>query len=277
MKARLLLLASFLLPCFLTGCSNKPLVEITRGPIAERVIAAGVVEPRDGVARVRAPSIGRIAEVRVDEGSTVAAGDTLAVMDAENLPLPETLTSPIAGVVTKRRVSPGDDVSRAEGALFEIANPAHVRVRFELEDEDQARVLAGFSVLVVPKGYVDGAPLAEARVTRLGGAMEPRRLPQAGSDVLSAQSGRLVRAGWIDLPASPNLVLGREVEVIVKLPERDVDARAPRRAVFVREGRAVVLVPGTFGEREVPVQLGIMDDESVEVRGIEVGSRVLAR
>lgn len=266
-----------LMACGMMACSNKPVAEISKGPIAERVIAAGVVEARGGVARVRAPSIGRITEVRVEEGSKVAAGDTLAVMDAENVLLPETLTAPIAGVVIKRRVSPGDDVSRGEGALFEIADPAQIRVRFELEDEDQARVEVGYRAQVIPKGQSRAAPIAEAEVTRLGATMEARRSPEAGSDAPSAAPGRLIRAGWVDVSPSAALVLGREVEVIIVLPPTEVEARAPRSAVFVREGQTVVSRPGTFGDTDVRVELGKMDGEYVEVTGIEAGAKVVTR
>ncbi|MBW3660248.1 MAG: hypothetical protein KY397_01260 [Gemmatimonadetes bacterium] len=72
--------------------------------------AAGARRARD----VRAPMPGLVLEIEVQEGSAVAEGDGLVIIEA--MKMENEITSPIAGVVADLAVSPGEAVE--QGALM---------------------------------------------------------------------------------------------------------------------------------------------------------------
>lgn len=262
------LIASWAMGCALAACAAPESVEVGPAEIHVSIVARAVVEPRDGTARVASPSTGRVVELFVEEGGPVAAGDQLAIIDSELMVGPTPIVSPISGTVLARHVGVGDDVSRADGAIFEIADAAHVRLRFELEDEDAPHVVVGAAVRVTAPGSDE--VLSTSTVTRLAARMEPRRIGAGG-----VESTELVRAGWIEIEAQGALPIGREVEVAIALPTHAAALSVPHSAVAVENGQPVVHVPGALGDRVVPVVLGASDVEHVEIlAGLGGGSMV---
>jgi hypothetical protein len=69
--------------------------------------------------------------------------------------------------------------------------------------------------------------------------------------------------------------IGLRVEAHIRLPVKQVDARVPRSAVEVRDGKARVEVPhyGLLAD-ERTVELGVADAQWVEVKGVRRGTRV---
>jgi multidrug resistance efflux pump len=215
---------------------------------------------------------GRGSEARAAQARTQAAAAALQLAKSD---LSRTrLVSPIDGVVLERRVDPGDTITgTATGGaplpLFEVADTSRLEVRLEVEDRDATRLALGQTVLITPEG--GGPVLARSTLTRLGPQMSNRVISLGGARVRA--DGR-IRAAWAPLEGGA-LVIGQQLEATVVLAHRNVEARVPRSAVQIRDGRAVVDVVWGPLAREVPIQVGSTDDVAVQIRGASPGQIVL--
>lgn len=262
MSTRITCIAWLLVVGCTSGCTSGPTELAEPGVIEARITARAVVEPTHGTARIAFPSIARVIDVAVEVGDAVTRGQTLARYERDVSLAPEPLTSPIDGVVVARRVSPGDDVSRADGSVFEVVDPTSLRLRIEIEDDDVGRVSRGARVT-----FLDDASLPSTSVERIAPAMEARAIePDA----------ELVSVAFASLSADERLAIGRRFDVAVALPPREVAVRVPREAVSIRDGHAEVEVPASFGSERRVVELGAIDATFVEItRGLSAGTRVL--
>ncbi len=215
---------------------------------------------------------GRGSEARAAQARAVAAGAALQLARAD---LSRTrLVAPIDGVILERRIDPGDTITGTQTGgpalpLFEIADASRLEVRLEVEDRDATRLALGQEVMVTPEG--GGSVLARSKLTRLGAQLSNRAISLAGARVRA--DGR-IRAAWAPLDGS-GLVIGQQLEAVVVLAHRPVEALVPRNAVQVRDGRAVVdVVLGPLAH-EVPVQVGGADDIAVQIEGVSPGQVVL--
>ena len=215
---------------------------------------------------------GRGSEARAAQARTQAAAAALQLAKSD---LSRTrLISPIDGVVLERRIDEGDTITgTATGGaplpLFEVADTSRLEVRLEVEDRDATRLALGQTVLITPEG--GGPVLARSTLTRLGPQMSNRVISLGGARVRA--DGR-VRAAWAPLQAAA-FVTGQQLEATVVLAHHHVEARVPRSAVQIRDGRAVVDVVWGPLAREVPIQVGSADDVAVQIRGASPGQVVL--
>jgi biotin carboxyl carrier protein len=76
--------------------------------------------PSTGEGGITTPMPGLIFQVRVKEGETVQAGQTLLILEA--MKMENAITSPYHGVVSKLYVREGDDVSEGD-LLVDVARP----------------------------------------------------------------------------------------------------------------------------------------------------------
>jgi multidrug efflux pump subunit AcrA (membrane-fusion protein) len=181
------------------------------------------------------------------------------------------IVAPRAGVVLARSLSPGDEVFPGAAALFEIADPSRIEVRIEVEERDALSVALGSDVTLVPRG--GGKSLGAGKVSRLGARLERRTI---GAEESRVRADANVRAAWVAWEGGDPLPLGLRLEAVVEGPSRTVEASLPRAAVRFREGQALVRERVGPWFREAPVELGLADDEAVEVRGLAPGAVVLA-
>jgi multidrug efflux pump subunit AcrA (membrane-fusion protein) len=182
------------------------------------------------------------------------------------------VVAPVAGIVLSRHVDVGD--TAAPGAiLFEVADPVATELRIEIEELDALRVGTGMNVTITSPGGK----------RELGHGTVFRMSPQLGRRTIGATDARLraesqVRSAWVRWADDGGAILpiGLRVEAKVALPPRQVEARVPRGAIKVDEGRAKVEVPGyhVFPDQR-PVELGISDGTWVEVKGVPSGTRVV--
>jgi biotin carboxyl carrier protein len=248
---------------------------VEAGELHESIIARAVVAPVDGIAHVRAQRPGRAVRVSARVGDTVEAKQVIAVVELagpkpkDKDPETEEITAPIHGLVLARRLEVGDTVGAAIEPAFEIADSARTELRMEIEEDDAPRVEVGLSVSA---RYPGGTTLlARGRVARLGPRFERRALVD---DPLARADGA-VRVAWVEWEgARPEVPLGQRLEATIALPPKKVAARAPRRGVHVRDGRAVVDATWLFWTREIPVELGAVDGDFAELRGVEAGTRI---
>ncbi|MBI3724970.1 biotin/lipoyl-binding protein [bacterium] len=180
------------------------------------------------------------------------------------------LTAPTSGVLLARRACAGDVVSPAGEPLFEIADVSRTEIKIEAEELDAASLALERCVSFTARG--GGPELARGRIVRVGARLERRSI---GAEEARVRADALVRPAWARVEGASPFALGQRLEAKVEGPARPVRASLPRSAVHVSGGRTVVKTP--FGPwcRETPVELGDTDDRTVEVRGLEVGVRVL--
>ncbi|WP_394827353.1 efflux RND transporter periplasmic adaptor subunit [Pendulispora albinea] len=183
------------------------------------------------------------------------------------------LVAPIAGTVIARRLDPGDTFTADRDerpAAFEIADTSNAELRVEIEESDSERIRVGAEVTALRFG---SAEHFAGHVVRASAKLERRSREIEAGEV---KGDGLVRAAWVrwDAENTPSFPLGQRFEVLIRLGERNVAARVPRRSIVIRDGRAqLTVLYGPF-QSERTVELGLADDEFVEVRGVEEGTRI---
>lgn len=235
--------------------------------------ASEIAQARVEGARARsklARAGGRASDTRAADARVTAAR---AATELARLELERTrLVAPIDGVVLARRVDPGDTLLGAQAGVapsaFELADAQDLELRVEVEELLADRVSVGTLVRVTTPG--GSRTVGEGRLVRVGGRLEPRTI---GAQDARERGEGWVRAAWAEVTwpggAPP---LGQRFEVILQLGERRVEAAAPRGAVRVTGGRAVVERAWGPLSLSTPVHLGLADDQRVEVRGLPPGT-----
>jgi multidrug efflux pump subunit AcrA (membrane-fusion protein) len=246
---------------------------IDTGPVGERIVARAVVVPSSGVRNVYTASDGKVLRLLAREGDSVDAGQTLAELERAGETV--TVTAPERGVVLERHCEVGDYAVAAErGAaapLFVLADPTRTELRVEVEEADAPLLATDLAAQIRPIGP-DRASVA-GRVVRVSARLERRSI---GSDDARVRADGLVRVAtvaWRD--DAPDWPLGTRAEVVLQVRRRDATVRVPRGALSVRDGRHVVEQPLAFWTREVPVEVGAVDDAYAEIRGLAPGSEVV--
>ncbi|MGF6526005.1 efflux RND transporter periplasmic adaptor subunit [Variovorax sp. PvP013_2] len=166
------------------------------------------------------------------------------------------LRSPIDGVVTEKRLAPGETV-KEDAPVFTISDLGSVWVEAQVAPQHLGRVVTGLPAVVRAEAF---EARADARIRHIGALVGEQTRHAVARLVLPNPKG-LWRPG---LPVSIDVLLeAREVPVAVAVEAlQDVDGA---RAVFVREGAALVARP---------LEPGLADDRHVEVRaGLRPGER----
>lgn len=142
------------------------LVVESAGPatIADTLVVYGHVKLNaDRIARA-APRFGGIArEARKSLGDAVTAGETVAVVEANQSLTTQEVKAPAGGVIVERAVAAGEAVADGQ-ALYTIADLSEVWIDLHIPQRERARVKAGQS-LVLHGG--DGGADVAGRIARL--------------------------------------------------------------------------------------------------------------
>ncbi|MGO0060721.1 HlyD family secretion protein [Brevibacillus fluminis] len=117
----------------------------------------------DGALVKVSPEIaGRVTEVRIKEGDTVEAGETLARLDEKNTSLTTRdaalVKAPAAGMILKEFVTVGENVAPGQ-RVFLLANMDELYVSARIDETKIERVAVGDTVSL----HVDAFPNAELR------------------------------------------------------------------------------------------------------------------
>lgn len=250
---------------------KPPTARVDRGPIVERIVALGSVEPSAGVRRVHADRDGRIVRVFPHAGDAVEADQPLLEFEAGGEL--STLRSPQRGVVVARACEVGDPLRMAERAapLFELADATRTEVRIEVEEVDAARLAVGQAVSIQLRR--PGGQRVRGRVARVAARLEARRI---GASDARVRADGLVRVATVAFESvAPSWPLGSRVEASIEVLRREAALRVPRAAVAVRDGRAVVDRRSGPWTREVPIEIVASDDAYTEIRGLPLASEVI--
>jgi membrane fusion protein, macrolide-specific efflux system len=255
---------------------------VTRGDIELTIAATGVVQPRNRL-EIKPPVAGRVEEVRVREGQSVARGELLimmssseraALLDAasakgpdelkrwQELYRPTPIYAPMSGTVIARSVEPGQTVTAQDPVLVMSDRLA---VKAKVDETDIAKV----QPRQVARIILDAYPSQVLTATVGQVAFEAKTVNNVITyevEVLPERVPPFMRSG---MTATVSFVVTRKRNV----------ALVPTEAVQSRGGRTGVLLPpadpkGRPSLREV--KLGISDGRRTEVlAGLNEGDVVL--
>lgn len=205
------------------------------------------------------------ADYKAARAEQSAARSRLEVLGVEGGSGPElTLESPIAGLVTERHATRGENVT-PDDTLFVVADLARVWVLGRVYEKDLAAVHTGMPATLTLAAYPQR--VWQGQVDWVGSALDEktRTLPVRVELDNADQTLRPGLFGTLQLAAASN---GVRVPVV---PEAAVQDLEQRKVVFVPAGE-----PGEF--RAVPVVLGRSVSGLVEiVAGLEPDARVVVR
>jgi cobalt-zinc-cadmium efflux system membrane fusion protein len=233
------------------------LVSVESGTVDLGIELPGEVRPNgDRLAHLSARFPGIVREVRKGVGEPVRAGDTLAVVESDQLARYE-IRSAFDGTVVDRHVTLGE-VVRPDQAAFIVADLGTVWIDLAVYQEDMAHVSIGRRVRVQAGGGAD----AEGTVSYVSPIVDQATRTATARVVLPNPDGR-----W-----RPGMFVTALVLEPIAVP-----VVVPRSALHSVDGRTVVFV--VHEERFVarPVAVGRLGRTTAEVlTGVAIGDRIAA-
>lgn len=221
------------------------------------VEVSGILIPKEETA-VRPDRLGlKVAEVLVDAGETVTAGQTLA-----RLTLPEggmiVVQAPVAGLVSSSTAVIGATASGKGEALFSIIP----RSEFDLVGLVPVRDLSKLAVNQTARVKIIGAGEVDGRVRRVASTVEP-----------NSQLGQVLVA----LSSTRRLLVNSSGRAMIKTGQ-SCGVSVPLTAILYGSGGTVVQVVRRDRVETRRVEVGLMSAGQVEIReGLVEGDIVVAR
>lgn len=282
LPAVLILLAIFIMAHGKQENTGEVITEIhpTAGNIRRFISTTGTVEPQNRL-EIKPPIGGRIEKIPVQEGDPVKTGDILAIMSSteraalldaarlqggneltywEKVYRPTPLIAPIDGKVIVRAVEPGQTITTSDAV---IVLSDRLIVKADVDETDIGKVTIGQDALVSLDAYPDTK--VRAKVDHISyESTIINNVTIYKVDILPEAIPEVFRSG-----------MSANVDIIME--SRDGVLIIPLKAVIQDKENTVVLLKNGKNE-PVPqkVQLGISDDENVEiVSGLSVSDTVL--
>lgn len=251
------------------------------GFVAKARLDAETMRLREAEARLdQARAEARLARAGGRDSDIAAAQERVkaarAALDYANEQFGHTrLVAPTAGTVVGRAGNPGDIVfpDALQTPILEIADLSALEVRIEVEQIDAAELMAGLHVRLL--NTEDRADVGACTISRVSQRLRPRTI---GAEDARLRAASQVRSLWCRVEAeriSKPLLLDQQLEAVIALPAVDVAAAVPRTAIYVEEGRTLVLKRGRVDRVPTPVTLGVRDSEFVAVGDLEAGEEIL--
>jgi HlyD family secretion protein len=218
---------------------------------------SGILIPREEIAvRPDRPGL-KVAEVLVDAGETVTAGQTLA-----RLSLPEggatPVQAPVAGLISNSSAVTGAIASGKGEALFSII----ARNEFDLVGQVSTRDLSKLAVNQAAKIKIVGAGEVAGKVRRVSTTVEP-----------NSQLGQV----FVTVTSPKRLLVNSAGRALIKTGE-SCGVAVPLTAILYGTGGTVVQVVRRARVETRSVEVGLMSAGQVEIRGgIAEGDVVVAR
>jgi cobalt-zinc-cadmium efflux system membrane fusion protein len=208
----------------------------------------------DRLAHLAAPFPGIVRKVLKSVGDAVAAGETLALIESENLTT-YPLRAAFDGTVIDKHIAPGEAVAR-DRILFVIADLSDVWVEIDVYLNAIDLVAVGQPVrLSMP----DGSVTVDARVSHVSPIVDQATRTVTARVVLANPDGRWRPGLFVDA------FVARPVEAVVVVP---------RRALHEIEGRTVIFAVEEDHFEARPVVVGVIGRASAEIKsGLEPGER----
>lgn len=227
-------------------------------------VAGRVSENMNKTAKVMSTLEGRLIKLNVDVNDRVRAGEVLALVQTpELLGRPLEVKSPIDGVITERKSTTGELVSK-ESQIFTVSEPADLWVLAEIKERDIGAVKVGqdavFSVLAYPGEQFRG------KVVRIGNRVEEEsRTLEVRIEVNNAD-GRLKAGMFADVE-----IVTTVLENVLITTDTALQSEGDNQIVFVAldetkfEKRVVKI--GMEQGGKLQVLAGVKDGEKVVTTG----------
>ncbi|MFQ5709539.1 MAG: efflux RND transporter periplasmic adaptor subunit [bacterium] len=230
---------------------------VQRQMIADVLEVPAVIRPHPNhVISVKAPLPGRVTELHVNQGSTVAKGALLAVIeDPKNLGQRFRVRAPIAGLVRVRPISKDEWVESGD-PLMEIVDYRVLRGIIQLYPDEEEKVRTGQVVVFSGNGWT-----ISAKIDFVAPAANPETgTVEARADIVNS-SGRI----RTNLPVTAAIVLGEKEALVV--PVSSLVREDAFDVVFVQQG-------DRFEKRTV--EIGVRHQGLAEVvEGLQEGETVV--
>ncbi|MBR0756534.1 HlyD family efflux transporter periplasmic adaptor subunit [Bradyrhizobium jicamae] len=220
------------------------------------VEVSGIVLPREEQS-VRPERFGlKVAEVMVDAGDTVTAGQQLArLTDGANS---INVTAPVAGVISAANATVGALASGKGEALFSII----AKSEYDLVGMVPTRDLAKLQANQTARIKISGAGEVDGRVRRIAPTVEP-----------NSQLGQV----FLGLAVNRRLLVNSSGRAVIKTGQ-SCGVAVPLTAILYSTAGTVVQVVRRDRVETRRVETGLMSAGQVEIRdGIQEGDIVVAR
>jgi cobalt-zinc-cadmium efflux system membrane fusion protein len=201
----------------------------------------------DRLAHLAAPFPGIVRKVLRSAGDAVKAGETLALIESENLTT-YPLRAAFDGTVIDKHIAPGEAVAR-DRILFVVADLSDVWVEIDVYLNAIDLVGVGRSVrLATP----DGSMTIDGKVSYVSSIVDQATRTVTARVVLANPDGRWRPGLFV------NAFVARPVEAAVVVP---------RRALHEIEGRTVVFAVEEDHFEARPVIVGVVGRSNAEIKG----------
>ncbi|HEV7602680.1 MAG TPA: HlyD family efflux transporter periplasmic adaptor subunit [Bradyrhizobium sp.] len=250
-------------PCLAADDASAPkgaavtVLKATKSCFSAIVEVSGILIPKEET-MVRPDRLGlKVAEVLVDAGETVTAGQTLA-----RLTLPEggmiVVQAPVAGLVSSSTAVIGATASGKGEPLFSIIP----RSEFDLVGLVPVRDLSKLALNQTARVKIIGAGEVDGRVRRVASTVEP-----------NSQLGQV----FVALSSTRRLLVNSAGRAMIKTGQ-SCGVSVPLTAILYGTGGTVVQVVRRDRVETRRVEVGLMSAGQVEIRGgLLEGDIVVAR
>lgn len=248
------------LPASAQGAAKGAAVSVLRAAkacFAASVEIAGVLIPRNEVPVGVTRDGLKIADVLVDPGDPVTAGQTLARLTAPD-GAAVTLPAPVAGVVSASTALIGMTAPLAGEPLFKIIADGEFDMVAQADAADMQRLGVDQAATV----RIAGAGEVNAKVKQIATSIEP-----------NTQLGRV----FVSIETSRQLLANAAAQATVKTGE-SCGIAVPLTAVLYGDGATVVQVVRRDRIETRRVETGLMSGGRIEIReGLNEGDVIVAR
>lgn len=232
-------------------------LKATKSCFAANVDVYGILLPKDETAvRPDRPGL-KVADVLVDAGESVTAGQVMARLTAPDGTASD-VTAPVAGLVSGSSAMMGAPASAKGEALFSIIARSEFELIGMVPTRDLSRLKIGQAVRVKVLGAVE----MDGRVQRVAATVEP-----------NSQLGQVV----ISLGSARRLLANSSGRATIKTGE-SCGVAVPLTAILYGSAGTVVQVVRRQRIETRRVEVGLMSGGRVEIReGLAEGDEVVTR
>ncbi|MBL7091921.1 MAG: efflux RND transporter periplasmic adaptor subunit [Candidatus Omnitrophica bacterium] len=274
MKRYNLLLMIFIAIFILPGCMEREREEIyeqaahpvsvtriSRQDLKEFLFYSGDIEAEDE-ATVYSRVTGKLAENKVQEGNAVKKGETLALVDRDEIGYEFELApvaSPIQGVVGRAYLDKGANVTLTTPVVL-VVNMDEVRVKIDVTEKDLPKVVEGLIAQVKVDAYPDET--FQGRLQKVSPVVDLNtRTAPAWISIVNSQ--HKLKPGMF---ARLRLMAGEHKNVPVIIREAAIEEDSQRYVFVVENNRAY----------KRKVELGLASEGKYEVlTGLRPGEKVI--
>ena len=233
--------------------------EAQGGTVAKRAIFPAEIKlNRDTTAAIAPRYVSIVSEVYAEIGDEVKKGSVLASLENRETMAVYKVTAPNDGVIISKDLAVGEVVGD-DKVLFEVADLSSVWADINVFPQYQHLLRKGMSASFIAR---DGC-VADGRIKYI-------------SPIISHET-RTFTARCILKDARSDFTPGAFVRAQIDIESVDAAVVIPREAVQTLEGESVVFVPSPNGFIPEVVQLGLADDQNVEIlSGLVPGAKFAA-